>query len=341
MKKISVVIPVYNAEKFVAATLQSVIDQTYKNLEILIVDDGSPDNSVEVCQHFSDPRIKIIRQENRGLAGARNTGIRNAKGQYIAFLDADDIWVSTKLEKHINHLENSPNVGISFSYSAFIDEAGNPTGLNQIPRKITNITPDYVLSRNPVGNGSAAVIRREVFEDLKFQDDPYGTMMDCYFDERLRRAEDVDFWMRASIKTCWQQEGIPEALTLYRLSSGGLSASAVKQLEALESVIEKTRSYAPEVINRCEHIARAYHLRYTARRVITLGDGATAVKLFHKVIATYWRILLEEPHRTLLTGVAAYLLFLLPKSLYQQLQNLALKIVATRQQLRIQQKQVA
>lgn len=343
MKKVSVIIPVYGAEKYVAATIRSVLAQTYENFEVIIVDDGSPDQSIEICQQFSDPRLKIIRQENRGLPGARNTGIRHAQGDYIALLDADDLWLPTKLEKHVNHLNSSPNVGISFSYSAFIDEMGNPTGLNQMPRKLRDIAPAYVLCRNPVGNGSAAVIRREVLEDIKFQDDLHGTVEDFYFDERLRHpkadATDVEFWLRTSIQTRWQQEGLPEALTLYRVNAGGLSANAFNQLDALEKVIEKTRAYAPNIISECENAARAYHMRYTVRRIVTLGDGSTAVKLFHKVIATYWRILLEDPRRTLLTGVAAYLLWLLPKPLYQTLQTLGLNILAIVQQFRIRQKQ--
>ena len=311
MKKVSVIIPVYNVEKYVAATIKSVLSQTYENFEILIIDDGSPDGSLAICQQFKDSRIKIIRQKNRGLAGARNTGIRHASGDYLAFLDADDIWVPEKLEKHVHHLNNSPTVGISFCYSSFIDEQGNSTGLYQKPRKLYDITPSYVLCRNPVGNGSVPVIRREVFQDIKFQDNLHGTVEDYYFDESLRRAEDIECWLRISIQTHWRHEGIPEILTLYRVTSGGLSASALKQLEALEKVVEKTRSYAPDIISHCEKIAKAYHLRYTVRRLVSLGNGLTAVKLFNQVITNHWRILLEEPGKTFITGIAAYLLFLL------------------------------
>ncbi|MGB6298834.1 MAG: glycosyltransferase family 2 protein [Rivularia sp. (in: cyanobacteria)] len=311
MKKVSVIIPVYNAEKFVAATIQSVLSQTYENFEIIVVDDGSPDGSIEVCKLFKDSRIKIIHQANRGLPGARNTGIRHASGDYLAFLDADDIWLPEKIEKHVHHLNISPTVGISFCYSAFINEKGNYTGLYQKPRKLYDITPSYVLCRNPVGNGSTAVIRREVFEDIKCQDNLYGIVEDYYFDENLRRAEDIECWLRISIQTRWRHEGIPETLTLYRLSSSGLSANALKQLEALEKVVEKTRSYAPDIMLHCEKVARAYHLRYTVRRLVSMGDGITAVKLFNQALANHWRIILEEPGKTLLTGCAAYVLCLL------------------------------
>ena len=93
MKKVSVIIPVFRVEKYINAAVKSVLEQTYKEIEILIVDDESPDQSVEICKQFKDSRIKIIRQSNRGLAGARNTGIRHAQGEYLAFLDGDDIWL--------------------------------------------------------------------------------------------------------------------------------------------------------------------------------------------------------------------------------------------------------
>jgi glycosyltransferase involved in cell wall biosynthesis len=132
MKKVSVIIPVYNVEKYISATVQSVLDQTYKNFELLIVDDGSPDRSIEICQQFDDPRIRIIRQPNRGVAAARNAGIRQAEGEYIALLDADDLWVPQKLEKHVEHLNSMPGVGVSFCRSAFIDPDDKPLGIYQI-----------------------------------------------------------------------------------------------------------------------------------------------------------------------------------------------------------------
>jgi glycosyltransferase involved in cell wall biosynthesis len=338
MKKVSAIIPVYGAEKYIAATVQSVLDQTYKNFEVLIIDDASPDRSIEICQQFTDPRIKIIRQQNRGLAGARNTGIRHAQGDYLAFLDADDLWLPEKLEKHVEHLENSPSVGVSFSCSAFIDETGKPLGLYQKP-KLTGITIPNLLCRNPISNGSAPVIRREVFEAIKFQDNLYGTVEDFYFDDRFRASEDIECWFRIAIQTEWQIEGIPEALTLYRVNSGGLSASVFKQLDSWEQVIEKTRSYAPDLVAQWENPARAYQLRYLARRAITLKDGSIAVKLFHRALATHWRILLEEPRRTLLTWSATYLLWLLPQPFYYQLEGLALKITEVTQRRRILQDQ--
>ncbi len=336
MPKISVIVPVYKAEKYVAATINSVLNQTYTDFEIIIIDDESPDRSIAICQEFTDNRIKIVHQQNRGLAGARNTGIRHAQGEYLALLDADDLWLPEKLAKHVNHLDSSPEVGVSFSCSAFIDDEGQPLGIYQIPQ-FTNITPPIVLCRNPIGNGSAPVIRREVFAAIKFQDNLYGEVEDFYFDENFRQSEDMECWMRIILQTSWQMEGIAEVLTLYRVNSGGLSANVLTQLEFLEKVIEKTRSYAPEFIAKWKNPAMAYYLRYSARRAIGFHDGVTAVQLTHQALATHWQILLEEPRRTLLTLMAAYSIWILPKSFYQQVEQVALKMTGASQKRRLQQ----
>lgn len=336
MKKVSVIIPVYGVEKYIAATVQSVLEQTYGNFELLIVDDGSPDQSVEICQQFSDSRVTIIRQDNRGVCAARNTGIRHAQGDYLAFLDGDDLWLPQKLEKHLEHLE-LPNIGVSFSRSAFIDEAGQPLGIYQMP-KLKEITPPLILCRNPIGNGSAPVIRREVFEDIKFQND-YGSIEDCYFDAGLRHFEDVECWLRIALQTKWQIEGIPEALTLYRVNSKGASTNLLKQLEDLEKVLEKTRSYAPDLIAQYGNPAKAYELRKLARWAVRLQDASTAMEMIRRSLSTHGRILIEEPRRTLLTLAAVYSLWLLPRSFYRQMEAFALKMTGASQKRRILREQ--
>ncbi|MBW4477950.1 MAG: glycosyltransferase [Tolypothrix brevis GSE-NOS-MK-07-07A] len=342
MKKVSVIIPIYKVDKYIGATVQSVLEQTYTNFELLLIDDGSPDRSIEICQQFTDPRIKIIRQENRGVAAARNTGIRYAQGEYLAFLDADDLWLKEKLAKHVEHLDNSPAVGVSFCRSAFIDEAGNPLGIYQIS-KLQGITLLDLLCRTPIGNGSVAVIRREVFEDIRFQDNLYGVVEDFYFDDdrQLHPSEDVECWLRIAIKTKWKIEGVPEPLTLYRVNSQGYSAQLVKKLNSWERMLEKACSYSPTVMVELDNIAMAYQLRHLARRAVTLQSGSTAVQLMHQALFTYWLILLEEPRRTLITLGAAYLLWLLPRSLYREIETMALKITGANQQRRIQKEESA
>ena len=133
---VSVVIPVYGVERYIKEALDSVIAQTYNNLEIIVVDDQSPDNSIEIVQNsYTDSRIRIIQQKNRGLAGARNTGIRNANGSYIAFLDSDDFWQANKIEEHIATMQANMSCGVSFSASRFVDDNSESLNRLQAPKK--------------------------------------------------------------------------------------------------------------------------------------------------------------------------------------------------------------
>ncbi len=334
MKLVSVIVPVYNVENYIAQTINSVLNQTYSNFELLIIDDESPDRSIEICQQFDDSRMKIVSQKNRGLAGARNTGIRHAQGDYLAFLDSDDLWLPEKLAQHVKHLESSPQVGVSFSRSQFIDGEGQALGIYQMP-KLQGITPDHLLCRNPIGNGSAPVIRKEVFEAICFQDHKYGEVENFYFDENFRQSEDIECWLRIAAETPWKIEGIGDALTLYRVNGEGLSANVLKQYDSWEQVINKHRDRSPELLAEHENPARAFQLRYLARRAVRLKDGVMAVKLTHQALATHWKIILREPNRTIQTIFAAYLLRLVPLSFYQGFENLALKLTGISQKLHI------
>ncbi|MEA5466980.1 glycosyltransferase family 2 protein [Leptothoe sp. PORK10 BA2] len=327
---VSVIIPVFKAENFVAKTIQSVLDQTYSDLEIIIVDDGSPDRSIDICRKFDDPRIKIIQQANRGLAGARNTGIRNATGTYIALIDADDIWVKDKIEKHVAHLEKNSKLGVSFSYSKLIDQHDQPTGLKQIPTKIKNITAPYILRRNPIGNGSTPVFKRQVFKDIEFLDNLYGVEEKFYFNESFKRAEDVECWLRIALETDWECEGIPELLTLYRIHPGGLSASLLLQYEYLEKIIDTYAAAYPDIFADSASLAKAYYQRYIARRAVSVRDSKLALEMLHKSIFTDMRILTEEPVKTFVTMGATYFLCLFPTKLYTQLEQVAMRFLAKR-----------
>lgn len=332
---VTVVMPLYNSAATVRESLESVLAQTYTNLEILVVNDGSTDDGVEICQGYKDSRLRIVHQRNRGLAGARNTGIRQAQGEILGFLDSDDLWLPTKVERHLAHLQARPEVGVSFSRSSFIDEASRPIGLHQMPT-LRNITPQVVFCRNPIGNGSAVVIRREVFEAIRFTANLYGTEEDFFFDDSFRQSEDIECWLRIALQTRWQIEGIPEPLTLYRISSGGLSANLMQQYASWERILVKTEATHPDFIARWGSRARAYQLRYLARRATRQRDGAMAVRMLHQSLATDWRVLLEEPRRTLITLVAAYLLLVLPEGPYRWLEGRMLRSTGDSQRRRIQ-----
>ncbi|MBT8087911.1 MAG: glycosyltransferase family 2 protein, partial [Gammaproteobacteria bacterium] len=202
MPKISVVIPAYNVAAFIEDAINSVLGQTHRDFEVIVVDDGSPDDTASIVKRFDDPRIRLVSQPNRGLAGARNTGIRCADGEYVAFLDADDLWRPTKLEEHVRHLDENPELGVSYSTSQFIDEAGAPLNLFQKP-KLSGIDAADLLLRNPVGNGSAPVIRKAALKDIESRDARYGNPEPVYFDPDFKQSEDIECWVRIATTTKW------------------------------------------------------------------------------------------------------------------------------------------
>jgi glycosyltransferase involved in cell wall biosynthesis len=313
MSTVSVIIPVYNVERFVERSLRSVLNQTFVDYEIVVVDDGGTDRSIDICRSVKDDRIRIIHQQNRGLAGARNAGIRSATGKYIALLDSDDLWHVDKLKLHVAHLESNPDVGVSYSGSAFIDENDQLLGMSMAPQ-LTNISTPLIFCRNPVGNGSAPVFRREVFDDLAFPVSRDGRVETCYFDENFRYGEDIECWMRIACQTGWAFEGIEGDLTLYRIVSGGLSSNTDKMYEYWNRMYEKVRLMAPELVDEHGARARGYQIRYYARRAVKERQGRRAMKYFFSAMRVHPFMLFEEPKKTMITGLAAVFTSLLPKS---------------------------
>jgi glycosyltransferase involved in cell wall biosynthesis len=314
---VSVIMPVFNVERFIGAAIESVLDQRLTDFELIIIDDGGSDASVSICQSYHDPRVIIISQRNRGLAGARNTGIAAARGRYIALLDADDRWHPDKLLLHSIHLEANPAVDVSYSGSQLIDADGAALKTAMQPR-LTAITAAHILMRNPVGNGSAAVIRRTALDTLAFVHPDHPRRL-CWFDESFRQSEDIELWLRmAAVYDC-KFEGIEGLLTEYRIIHGGLSANVARQFESWQRAIDKTRRAAPALIAQYGDKAAAYQLRYLARRAVQLGDGPFALSLVAQALARYPMMLLAEPYKSLTTAAAALALRHLPSGLFRAL----------------------
>lgn len=337
MEKVTVVIPVFNGEKYISDCIETVLKQSFTDYEIVIVDDGSSDQSLNIARSYKDDRIRIIQQENRGLAGARNTGIAHARGEYVALLDADDLWDKDKLKHHVEHLDNNAHVGVSYCQSHFMDDNKQPLGLTQKPQ-LTKITPVTVLCRNPVGNGSAAVVRKKCFNDIMFMqpiNGINGVVRRCYFDENFCQSEDIECWIRIALTSSWKFEGIGLPLTWYRVNSGGLSANIENQFESWNNVIKKINTYAPNFANKYAQLAKAYQYRYLSRRAIHSRDSKTAVQLINKVFSSDYRIFFYEPRRTIVTFICAYLLYLLPSYTYSQIESRAISFNENNQYYKI------
>ena len=301
--RVSVVMPVYNVQAYVAEAISSVLAQTMPDFELIIVDDGGNDSSMDICRSFDDPRIRIIAQANRGLAGARNTGIDAARADLVALLDSDDRWLPEKLALHVIHLDNNPQIGVSYCPSRFIDEDGQAMRLAQRP-KLEDVSAVDIFCRNPVGNGSAPVLRRAALETVAFRH-PSDGRRTCWFDESLRQSEDIEMWLRLAVVGGVRFGGIAPALTEYRVGRGGLSAQILRQYESWEGVIDRLSQHAPQFIAAHVDRARAYQLRYLARRAIQLGEPRMAMTMLRAALASSPRPLLEEPIKSLVTLAAA------------------------------------
>jgi glycosyltransferase involved in cell wall biosynthesis len=315
---VSVIVPAYNASRFIDGAIDTVLAQKHRRFEMLIIDDGSTDDTAERVHRRHDPRIQLIQQANRGLAGARNTGIRAARGELLAFLDADDRWHPEKLSQHVAHLTSKPEVGVSYSASELIDDDEQPLGIRQQP-KLSGVSARDVFLRNPVGNGSAPVIRREVMAKIGFAS-PHDPAETWYFDETLRQSEDIECWMRIALTTNWKFEGLAMPLTLYRVNAGGLSANLEKQLQTWEGMVERASRLNPEFVKSLVGAARAYQLRYLARRAVRLLDGKRALALMWRATRLHPGLWVEEPARSTLTLAAASFCWAVPKSVYEALE---------------------
>ena len=200
--RVSVLIPCYNAAQYLEAALNSVLAQTYTDYEIIVVDDGSTDDTAQVAARY--PQVRYIRQEHRGVSAARNTALAQAQGRLIAYLDADDLWLPDKLEKQVNYLNSHPDCQVVYTQvQNFFD--GDPDTMSQRQRQLLNANTDQ--------NVASACIRRELYdvhgmyrEDLSYGEDTHWVLRVCaagvdmkhYIPEKLyrRRIHDRNISLR-------------------------------------------------------------------------------------------------------------------------------------------------
>lgn len=212
---VSIITPVYNAEDFIKGTIESVVNQTFRNWEMLLIDDCSTDSSAEIIKEMAeeDSRIKYIKLEkNSGAAVTRNRGLEMAQGRYIAFLDSDDIWKPEKLEKQLELLRTE-NVGFCFTSYRYVLEDSTPTNkVARAPKKI-----DYNgLLKNTIIGCSTVLVDREIIGDFRMTN--------------VRRGQDTATWLQLLKRTQYAY-GIYEDLVWYRVVEGSLSHNKWKAIK--------------------------------------------------------------------------------------------------------------
>ena len=305
-KLISVIIPTYNCGAFIKEALDSVFVQTFTDYEVIVVDDGSTDNTRGVVDRFGE-KVRYIYQENKGVSAARNTGIKNAQGRFIAFLDADDIWLPKKLELQMKAMSESDSIGI-VACGLFCIRGKDNIEKEVIPKNYPNknqliqelcCDPDVFF-----GAGSSVLVRRECFQKLGL------------FDENLHAAEDWDMCLR--IAKSYDVRSVQLPLLEYRARAGSaVSGKNAEQFLAQELRFMNKIFQSNDFKWRLFLKARAYSHRYlrASGACEAIGQCEGSKKYLLKAIFVYPPILLRE------TIFDRFLFFIPGRSQYKRLKN--------------------
>lgn len=209
MPKISVIMSVYNGEKFLKESVLSILNQTYADFEFIIINDGSTDLSLEILRGFEekDKRIRLISRENKGLTPSLNEGMKLAQGEYIARMDSDDISMPERFEKQITFLEKNKDIALCGTWAINIDENGNEIGEYKTPITNKEIKKN-ILFHNPFIHPSV-MIRKSVFEKVGL------------YNEEFKHIEDYELWTRVIPR--FKTANIQDFLLKYRLTSSGVT----------------------------------------------------------------------------------------------------------------------
>jgi glycosyltransferase involved in cell wall biosynthesis len=263
--------PAYNAEKFITEAIESVLNQKYENWELIIINDGSNDNTNEKIQLFiDDKRIKLINIKNSGVAFARNLGLKSAIGKYISFLDSDDVWDSSFIDENLNVLKNN-NVSLVFSNHYIIDEKSNIINKYQVnPTFINKFNPQKDLLKIDYIGILTVCINKDLCKH------------DLYFDSNLNGVEDWDLWYRLSKQN--QFIFLNKYLSYYREHINGASKNFYKQALNRINFYKKNIKSNKKITLITKYILLFFHLRIIFSPLFKKFDYKTIFKIIYKII---------------------------------------------------------
>jgi glycosyltransferase involved in cell wall biosynthesis len=268
--RVSVIIPTKNRANYVSSAVRSVLDQTFGDFELIVIDAASVDNTEEVVGNFHDKRVRYVRQEtDRGVSASRNRGINLTDGEFIAFLDDDDVWMPTKLEKQVELIGKNPSVCAVSTGTCVFNDNKKIVSFG-IPQTKGDIFPT-ILAKNVVGNCSAVLLRRDCLRRAGL------------FDENLNAAEDLDLWIRVA-QHC-QFDCVEEYLLLARTHSKEISRDHERVLKAMKTLYRKhLNELAQMPLKESRKILASWHYEL-GRLHSKLGDIEKARKEFAMAVS--------------------------------------------------------
>jgi len=267
MPTISIIIPAYNAAATILETIASVQQQTYLDFELIVINDGSTDRTLELLQNIKDERLRTFSYENGGLSTARNRGISHANGEFIAFLDADDLWTTDKLELQLAALQQHPDAGVAYSWTYFMDVKEGSRFFHPCePVFFEGNVYAKLLVGDFIYNGSNTLIRRQAI-------DAVGE-----FDPEINPCADWDYWVRLAAQ--WNFVVVPKHQVFYRRFSGAMSSKVEMMKEASLTAIEKAfRAAPPELQFLKKHCLTNFNL-YSANLYLQHSKDMEGVNQF-------------------------------------------------------------
>jgi glycosyltransferase involved in cell wall biosynthesis len=260
---ISVVIPAFNAEGTIRATIESVLNQTYSDLEVIVIDDGSFDGTLAIARNVDDPRLKVFSYDNGGVCLARNRGISHAAGELISFIDADDLWTSDKLEAQAKAAKQAEEV-VAYSWTSYLyDHDGRliPGARNRFEGDVYG----ELLKKNFVASGSNILTRTELIRRT-------GS-----FDQTLPQCADWDLCLRLAAQCKFVL--VPKHQVLYRQSASSMTSRQIDQMEKqCLSMLERAYRSAPAEYRKFNSRSVAWVYQYCTERYLQTGERVENVK---------------------------------------------------------------
>jgi glycosyltransferase involved in cell wall biosynthesis len=308
---ISVIIPVYNGQLTIEETVKSVLNQTFTDFELIVINDGSTDSTLDILKKFHDNRIIIYSYPNAGLSASRNRGIKLARGEFISFIDADDLWSSDKLKNQLESLRENPEAAVAYSWTSFIDKSGNTLDYG-IQYTVNGYVFQDLLTFFFIGSGSNALIRKKVFNEVG------------QFDETLTSAEDWDMFLRIAAR--YHFASVPAPQIFYRLIDNSMSTNVIRQEKECLKVLERVFIQEPgkSLLHLKRHTYANLYIYLTALALRGVPDklkGLIATRFLWRSIA-YDLLILRQGKLVATLLVKILTILLLPPQQAQSLRGM-------------------